>query len=366
MLTLVDIFTTIFAYDGYDFATTRVHRAVWTAMRTVTRPVPDHLRHQLLSLGGALLLPGTLVFWLALEVAAFGMIFLPGIAHGYFAVSDHAGRGPVGAFYLSGGDITSLTFGDYVARTTFFRAMVDLETAIGLATFTLALTYVLSAFDALAKLYSLYARVRRNAVEPHLPSTVLERRYRTNDASYYSEFLRAAVDELQEYNQALRRFPVAFYFHTRDLDRATPTVLSALGTLLELSRWGLPRSERVTEDPNLLALMEEYRATLLRLRTIFLHAPAGSGPESPSLSQFLSDEEAPGTDAGSFHELVAEAARASAVEDTDPADVRFERFTDWLPFHHLVTSTVVALSEALGYEPDEVRAARSMPEHGPS
>jgi hypothetical protein len=58
------------------------------------------------------MLPATLVFWLALEVSAFALMYLPGLAAGWFQLGDQL-RPQIGtAFYLSAGDITSLTFGD--------------------------------------------------------------------------------------------------------------------------------------------------------------------------------------------------------------------------------------------------------------
>ena len=175
LVALTDIFVTIFAYDGFTFLAPQVHRAMWAALRTATRPLPEGARTTVLSLGSALLLPATLVLWLGLETAGFGMVYVPGLAHGAFVVAHGAGDGAGSALYLSGGTLTSLTFGDLTPHSAFYRAMIDLETVIGLATFTLALTYVLSAFDALSKLHSLHARVRRNAVEPHRPSTIIER-----------------------------------------------------------------------------------------------------------------------------------------------------------------------------------------------
>ncbi len=258
VLVLVDLFVTIFGYDGFTFLAPRAHRALWALMRWATSWLPKRPRRTLLALGSAGLLPATIALWLGLEMAAFAMIYVPGLASGGFVVAPHAGRGAGSAFYLSGGALTSLTFGDYIPRAPLDRAMLDFETVVGIATFTLAITYVLSAFDALAKLRSVHARVRRNAVEPHRPSTILERRYRSGDASYYSDFLQAIVEGLDEYDEGLRRFPVAFYFHTRRTERSMPLIMAALGQLIELSRWGLPSSEAITRDPNLLALVEGY------------------------------------------------------------------------------------------------------------
>jgi hypothetical protein len=89
------------------------------------------------------------------------------MASGSFKLSDHL-PGQIGtAFYFSGGEVSSLTFGDVVATTGFYRALADLETMIGLATVSLAVAYVLAALDALASLNRLHGRVRLHRPGEH-------------------------------------------------------------------------------------------------------------------------------------------------------------------------------------------------------
>lgn len=61
LFVLVDIFITLFGYDGFTFFAGRYHRALWAVLRAVTRPLPERTRHAMLSLGSAALLPATLV-----------------------------------------------------------------------------------------------------------------------------------------------------------------------------------------------------------------------------------------------------------------------------------------------------------------
>lgn len=350
VVVLADVFVTIFGYDGFTFLAPRAHRVLWALMRSATAWLPAQARRTVLSLGSAALLPITIALWLGVETAAFAMIFLPGIVSGAFVVARHAGRGIGSAFYLSGGDLTSLTFGDYVPRAGLDRAMVDLETAIGIGTFTLAITYVLSTFDALAKLRSVHTRVRRNAVEPHRPSTIIERRYRSGNTSYYSDFLQAIVEELDEYNEGLRRFPVAFYFYARRSERSMPRVLAALGELIEVSRWGLPASEAVTEDPNLLALIDEYTNTLERLNRSFLRRPPPERPQPVPREQFFEDLALDRGEASRFASVRAEAHRASGIEDRAPDEAVYQRFSAWLVFHQYWSTVVGDLRDHLGYD----------------
>lgn len=64
-------------------------------------------------------------------------MYEPGLAGGAFVLRG-AGHSLGTAFYLSGGAISSLTFGDVTPRGGLDRALVDLATIVGLTTFTLA------------------------------------------------------------------------------------------------------------------------------------------------------------------------------------------------------------------------------------
>jgi hypothetical protein len=167
LVTLADVFVTIFNYGGFTFLTARFHWLAWRGLRGLASALPAAGREGVLSIGSAAMLPATLVAWLALEISAFAMMYLPGMASGSFTLSGHL-QGQIGtAYYLSAGDITSLAFGDVVARRGTYQALADVETAIGLATVGLAVTYVLAALDALASLNRLHGRVRRQATEPN-------------------------------------------------------------------------------------------------------------------------------------------------------------------------------------------------------
>jgi hypothetical protein len=350
VVVLADIFVTIFAYDGFTFLAPRFHRVAWRGMRAASRLLPTAGRHAFLSLGSAALLPATLVLWLGLETAAFGMAFVPGLAGGGFHVSAHTGSGAGEAMYLSGGDLTSLTFGDLVPRAPLDRALVDLETVVGLATFTLGLTYVLSAFDALHTLNSLHARVRRNAVEPNKPSTIIQRRFRPGQGDALSGFLQSVVEDLEQYGEALRRYPVAFYFHTRRWQRSTPRIFEALGELVELLRWGLPSAEPVTSDPNLLALLDGYQTTMHRLMESFVGPADLDPPQPPDRPTFEQDLLNDVTPAGQFAVMEAEARDAAGLAgQVEDVPDRYRRFTEWLAFRERRRVFLRRVSDALGY-----------------
>jgi hypothetical protein len=351
LVALLDVFMTIFNYDGLTFLAPPFHRVMWGLLRRGTAWLPDRPRHAALSLGSAAMLPATLALWLTLEISAFAMMFLPGMAAGSFALTNGVGSDIGDAYYLSAGAISSLTFGDVVARNGLYRALVDVETIIGLSTFTLALTYVLTAFGALSSLNRLHARVRRNTIEPSRPETVVARHFQAGQADELPGLLSALVDDLEDYDQGLRRYPVVFYFHTRRLDRSTPCIFIALGQLIELLRWGLPADHPMAKDPLLLALLDGYRTTVTRLQQNFIGPEAPDEPEPVSRERF-ENRDLDDRDTAEFVDLrrrASEAAHIPAADYHETAADSYDQYREWLTFHHRNRVFLDHLSEVLGY-----------------
>jgi hypothetical protein len=355
--TAIDLFLTVFNYDGFTFVAGRVHRLLWAFVRTTSRPLPHRLRHAWLSLGSAGMLPATVALWLGLEIIGFALLYEPGLAGGSFAL--HGASASLGTgFYLSAGAISSLTFGDVVARGGLDRALVDLETILGLATFTLALGYVVTTFGVLGALENLHGRVRRHAEDPERPSSILARHFGGGSPADLPAFLQELGDDLETYDQGLRRYPVVYYFHTRRTRRSIPFVFAVLGDLVALLRWGLPPDEPMTQDPFLSALATGYAQTLDRLRRSFV------GPDPIEPPEPLSEERFAATYAGDDHDEWAAAFRrlerraraAAGLEDggEDPASA-YERYRAWLPFTYRLRVVLDRVADRLGYErPDRV------------
>jgi hypothetical protein len=356
LLTLADIFVAVFNYDGFSFLTARMQGLAWSGLRILARLLPRRSRDACLSLASAAMLPATLAGWLLLETCAFAMMYLPGMADGSFKLSDGL-SGQIGtAFYFSGGELSSLTFGDVVANTGIYRALADLETMIGLATVSLAVAYVLAALDALGSLNRLHGRVRRQATEPNRPVTIMARYFHGGQPGELSGLLQAFAEDLEAYDEGLRRYPVVFYFHTRRVERSIPRVFAALADLIELIRWGLPAGHELTANPYLLALVDEYTTTIRRLQRSFVGpsddpAPAPL-PEREFWEQYRHARPADQVVAA-FRSIGDQAREASGLDD-DRCSARalaYERYREWLPFHCRRRVFIDRVSAALGYPP---------------
>ena len=332
-----DLFLTVFNYDGFTTLATRFHRGWWTALRTMTRPLPTRARHFALSLGSASMLPATVALWLGAEITGFALLYYGGMRDGAFALTGASAS--IGtAFYLSGGAVSSLVFGDVFARGAFERALVDLQTIVGLATFTLALGYVVTAFGLLGALENVHGGSTAN-----LPS-----------------FLQQLSDHLEEYDQGLRRYPVVYFFHTRRTRRSIPHVFTAIGDLVALLRWGLPADEPITKDPFLIALHDAYLDTVDRLRRSFVGPDPIREPEPLPREEFAAAYASAGADADvdSFRALERRGHDAAETDRSDDVYTAFARYREWLPFAHRQRVVLDRVADRLGYErPKPVAAA---------
>ncbi|HEX5265670.1 MAG TPA: hypothetical protein VFW24_02765 [Acidimicrobiales bacterium] len=74
VLALIDLFLTVFNYDGFTFLAGRYRRGLWRMLRVVTRPLPPRMRRATLSFGSMAMLPATVAAWLAAEIVGFALI----------------------------------------------------------------------------------------------------------------------------------------------------------------------------------------------------------------------------------------------------------------------------------------------------
>jgi hypothetical protein len=359
VVTVSDMFLTIFNYDGFTTLTTFFHRGWWRTVRTLTRPLPPRPRDVALSIGSASMLPATVALWLVCEITAFALLYDSDLGSA-FTLHD-ASASLATAFTFSAGAISSLSLGDVVPRRAAGRGLADLETIVGLATFTLALGYVVTSFDVLGRLESLHGRVRRHASDLTRPDSILRRHFRGGASNNLPSFLQALADDLEHYDQGLRRYPVVYYFHTRRTKRSIPQVFTAVGDLIALLRWGLPPDEPIASDPFLDALHDGYVQTVDRLRRSFV-GPRPITPPEPldrrSFGRSYRDGEGADSWVVRFLDVQRRAHDAAGKELEPDVEVAYARYRDWLPFAYRQQVVLDRVADRLGYP--EPRTSRSV------
>ncbi|HZU81187.1 MAG TPA: potassium channel family protein [Acidimicrobiales bacterium] len=355
VLGLTDLFLTVFNYDGFTFVAGRYQRYVWHALRALSRLAPGRARPAALSLSSAGLLPATVALWLAMETVGFGFLYAAGLSTHGFAVTHGVGRDLGGALYLSAGVITTLSFGDVIAVGGVWRALVDVEAMVGLATFTLSIGYVVTTFGILGDLDRLHNTVRRHADRPQRPSSVLVRHYRGGSPTELPDLLQVLATSLESYDEGLRRYPVAYYFHTRRVERSVPRVFLTLGELLALVRWGLVADDPMRDDPWLAALLEQYSTTLRRLQHSFVGpVPMSPAPviDEPAFADAYRADVSVDPHVAAFRDMQGRTRSATgAPMPPDPdIDLVYRRYSEWAEFTHARDTVLRRISAHLGYD----------------
>jgi len=169
----------------------------------------------------------------------------------------------------------------------------------------------------------------------------------------------ALTDDLDRYEQGLRRYPVVYYFHTRRTDRSVPRVFAALGELIALARWGLPADEPLTHDPSLRALSRQYVMTMERMQRSFTHRLPEERRLPVAEERFWQVRRGELRDPGveAFGALEAEARYSAGlphcleVADCGASHAEvYRRYREWLAFAEHRRVFVEGITRSLGYE----------------
>jgi hypothetical protein len=238
-LVVVDVFVTVFIPRGRPGPMTeRLYRQLWRAWRRLVDRSSGDRRRRLLALAGPFLLPLTIVVWALSLVGAFTLIYLP-FTSSFQSPSSRPGSPLLTAVYFSAYSATTLGVGDVYASSPVLRMLSVIEAAMGFAVFTVAITYLLSVFNALQRSTSLALEVSRylHAQSRDALETLCVLLIEQQDEEL-SQWLGQVSSRLVETAQAQEQYPVLQYFHIPDDDRALPVasaeLLAVLTTCLAL------------------------------------------------------------------------------------------------------------------------------------
>lgn len=107
-----DLFMTVLYYDTAGPFSLRLYRFVWALRRRVATKVPDRHTYFVLSLGVPLMVLGSLILWITMQVLGFASIYYAGLHAGAFRLSEGWEPSLVEALYLSGISLPGLGYGD--------------------------------------------------------------------------------------------------------------------------------------------------------------------------------------------------------------------------------------------------------------
>jgi hypothetical protein len=349
---LADVILTVLHYDGSSLLARRVNRATWWTVRTLTAPLPRPLRSYLRCLGAPLMIPTTLSVWLSLLIVGFALIYQPGLRSGDFDIPAGTEPGFLLALYTSIVTLSTLGYGDVTPTVPLFQVLAGLEALIGFALLTLAISYILNVYSVLQHLSLLGAELQQQPADPDDPHGLLA----AHLAAAGPDSLGTRLDSLRQrlllYHEGLRRYPIVYFFRSREPARTLPAVIGNLGHLTGALRWGLPASHPAASNPYLLALLASLTAlaqTLLENRS----GRAGNvAPERASAETVAAAARGRPSSDPRLTRFLAMSRRVATLADV-PSDQAehdlYERYCQWLGFTALIDAVADKVNNDLGH-----------------
>ena len=221
----------------------RMNRGVWRAARSVAFMLPRMGRHKFLNLVGPLMMPLLLLTYIVLLVLAFGFIYYPHLGEGFNASRGAEGKGFLDALYFSGLSLTTVGYGDIVPRTGPMRFVAVFESAVGIISITLAITYLLTVYGALEHKRIAALSLYHQAGEGADAAGYIAHHYVEGQFYGLRGALSTATRDLQALLESHVEHPVIHYFHPSEVYKSLPRMLFLLLECCSIIRTSLDPEE---------------------------------------------------------------------------------------------------------------------------
>ncbi|SFE80784.1 potassium channel family protein [Blastococcus tunisiensis] len=239
VLTLRDIFRTLWYPSGQGWLSSRVMRLVWRLGRRGRRAGASGV------LTGPLALAGVILTWLLLLVFGGALLYAPHMPEG-FALSSSLDRGERGglldAVYVSIVTVATLGFGDVLPTAPWLRIAVPLQALLGFALLTAAVTWVLQVYPALIRRRSLAARL-----------SLLGRSHATGliddpDSTLAAPLLDGLAAQVAQARVDITEYAETYYFREGSAEAALPAQLGVAVDLVAAGRRAPRQDVRIAAD----------------------------------------------------------------------------------------------------------------------
>ncbi len=355
LIGLLDVFFAVLNYDGFSFLSSRLYRATWSTVRTVTRPLPTRVRHFGLSLGAPLMIPATMLLWMFIEILGFGLIYYS--QTDYFSYTSGTRPTFPHMIYLSGVTIGTLGYGDITPQNPLFGIVTFTQALIGFSIITLFITYILNIYQVLQQWNTLSSGLYHQAGGNADSESLLKPHFPKGEPSGLDATIGGLHQSLTSYYEGVRRYPLVYYFHSRQARRSIPYVFRVAVETAAALRWGLPKDHPAAEEPGLPPLLTGTEEIMRGIRDRFL--PYYSEKEQPDFASFEAFAIAlrKGSDDDSllsrFVELEHRMRNMARLEEPDPEEA-YERYKEWLPFILRSDAFIHDAALDLGYDPNRL------------
>ncbi|MGB3633845.1 MAG: potassium channel family protein [Rubrobacteraceae bacterium] len=357
LIGLLDVFFAVLNYDGFSFLSSRFYRVIWSLIRTTTRPLPKRLRHFSLSIGAPLMIPATLLLWMVIEILGFGLIYYS--QTDYFSFTSGAKPTFPHMIYLSGVTIGTLGYGDITPKNPLLGIVTFTQALVGFSIITLFITYILNIYQVLQQWNTLASGLYHQAGGDADPVSLLRPHFPKGEPQGLDATIGGLHQNLTSYYEGVRRYPLVYYFHSRQARRSVPYVFRIASETTAALRWGLPGDHPATEEPGLPTLLTGVEEIMGGMRERFV--PHYSEEEKPDFVSYetFSGAMKKGRDENTWLSRFIEMERdMRGVAHLESANLNteesYERYREWLPFALRTDTFIRDAAIDLGYDPDRL------------
>ena len=245
-LVIFDVYATVLHSSArYGPVGESLNRSVWRMARALSFHLSRSNRHRLLNMIGPLLLPLLIIVYIVLLALSFALVYYPHMPSGFHFSVPHPEPGWVDAVYFSGCTLTTIGYGDIVAREAPLRFVALSEAATGLALISLAITYLLTVYTALERKRSVAVSLYHQAGEGADVARFIAHYF--VDGRFYGlrDALRTVTRDLQGLLESHIDHPVIHYFHPVEVYKSLPRMLFLLLEICAVIRAALDREENL-------------------------------------------------------------------------------------------------------------------------
>ena len=151
LVAAVDVYLTVlYPRTGKSVISLQLCKGMWELFRQLAY-LPGLRNKTVLSYCGPTLLVAIAAIWVCAFTLGFALLTWPALGTGIQASSGRTPTDFATALYYSGFTLTTLGVGDLVPKTSLWRLVTVLESAIGFSIITASLTYLLSVYNALTR-----------------------------------------------------------------------------------------------------------------------------------------------------------------------------------------------------------------------
>lgn len=290
LLVFYDIYSTILRSSEYSGLLSRLlNRGLWRLALKLTRKTDRRQRHRILSGVGPILMPLFIALLVTLLITGFAFIYMPRMDT-EFKISEQVYDSPISqAFYFSGVTFLTIGYGDILPTTAFTRFFALIEGASGIAIISLAITYLITVYGALARRRTVALIFYHQARQGADVSGFIISHFARGHFHSLTVTLREATRNLDELLESHLEYSIINFFHSKEVYKGLPRAIFIVLETVAILNSLLDEEEYVEagDHPDVLVAGDSARYVLAEMITALKLEHYANQPFEPEKRSLL-------------------------------------------------------------------------------